>query len=874
MSSNLSNQVTSFNHVFGAFSEMQDGYSFSEAVDNADRALGLDGDHYAPVYSGVLGRLIKSSPWTSEQKSGMEGIRRRFNAGGLPSRGAKDELVGLGLSPSTASHVVLQWEDHMPGFVGEDFKGLGDERIVLRPNQGEQRRASQMRREEAQLSRREPRQAELFASYGLSYRSFIRSDRGLPGGKSAFGISSGDVLLHAYSKEVFEPEQFDQSKASYVGFWLTKPRRDVNGFDEFEEFVEMFAAPDVAKIKVAFDRPLIISVDVATEVSVRKAAEIISDGGVKGAKDFLNHSDSFAVGKSKGVKVNFNGESFLWGWLEYFFPIISEQFDSILCVEAGVPDLCIFKPDSRTRIVGWIKKDGEILDMEYGRGGGDDPGVKKPEKSRVKKPAKNHVKMEGYDDFIGGNAIAYLDYSGGDTFTYTYDWNDGVDVIAKDYPVQQWDKRYDKLRANGFVEVSSGFNSGRLSNSVKKRKSKYNGTLVGKFPEGLQRVPPVSASANHPSVRYLALCSMVAPERRWMVASALSGELDSRLYDIYREASGGDVGENIRETGDNGRVNLLVDSGSGISTEVDLGGSLETGYVVESINDPLGIFPEGTVQGDFLDFGTVEVVLKSLAGQGEEYVGSQAVRSSLDEWVGISFDTMLRHFMEGKVAAEDVIEKGRRSGWSVEDIDEYLWEHGRLPYGIEDYIEHPDWLTSDFDGSDSGEFDTEGGEEYEDDFDTDEYNEGFDGLVSSRQLLSSASPGDHVELRYKSSDGASNKFINMDYGGGPTFTATWGKFGSAGRQTEYPVSQWDSYFRSKRAKGYTDVTDGEEVVTRVRDVPSKKAPAERSVPGRGAVPSPVKQPNREPRQRDRKYVQPDLFASRRSGISNRFIIGR
>jgi predicted DNA-binding WGR domain protein len=248
----------------------------------------------------------------------------------------------------------------------------------------------------------------------------------------------------------------------------------------------------------------------------------------------------------------------------------------------------------------------------------------------------------------------------------------------------------------------------------------------------------------------------MAPEQRWLVASALSGGLDSRLYRVYEEASGGNVEPGVEDTGDNGRVTLKIDTGSGVSTEADLGGSLDTGYVVESIDDPLGIFPEGTEQGDFLDFGTVEVILKAVADQGA----------------------------------------------------------------------------------------------------------GYPGLYSSRSIRSSASPGDHIELRFTSQDGSSDKFIHMDYSGGPTFTATWGKFGSAGRQTEYPVADWDAYYQGKMRKGYRDVT-GETPAPRA--VPPKKAPVARS---------PSSPPSASGPKPERTYRQPDLFSSRRPPLSSRFFIGR
>jgi predicted DNA-binding WGR domain protein len=301
-------------------------------------------------------------------------------------------------------------------------------------------------------------------------------------------------------------------------------------------------------------------------------------------------------------------------------------------------------------------------------------------------------------------------------------------------------RRFDQLQRDLFA-------------AVKRKRSKYNGSLVNTFPEGLQGVAPVGASVDHPSIRYQVLCHLVAPENRWLVESAFSGNLDSSLYGVYEEASGGEVDPNVADVGDNGRVVLKVDTGSGVSTEVDLGGSLDTGYVVESISDPLGIFPEGTEQGDFLEFGTVETILKALADRGE----------------------------------------------------------------------------------------------------------GYPGLYSSRRVSSSVSPGDHVELRFTSVDGSSDKFIDMDYSGGPTFTATWGRFGSAGRQTEYPVSEWDAYYRGKTRKGYTDVTGGGSVVPQVRSPSSRKDPVVRKFP-ESETPG--------------KQLELDLFGSRRPSISRRFSGGR
>lgn len=51
-----------------------------------------------------------------------------------------------------------------------------------------------------------------------------------------------------------------------------------------------------------------------------------------------------------------------------------------------------------------------------------------------------------------------------------------------------------------------------------------------------------------------------------------------------------------------------------------------------------------------------------------------------------------------------------------------------------------------------------------------------------------------------------NKFYNMHDNNNGTFTATWGRYGTAGKDTVYPISKWDSTIRSKIAKGYEDVT--------------------------------------------------------------------
>jgi hypothetical protein len=305
--------------------------------------------------------------------------------------------------------------------------------------------------------------------------------------------------------------------------------------------------------------------------------------------------------------------------------------------------------------------------------------------------------------------------------------------------------------------------------------------------------------------------------------------LDSRLYSVYEEASGGNVEPGVEDTGENGRVTLKIDTGSGVSTEADLGGSLDTGYVVESINDPLGIFPEGTEQGDFLDFGTVEVILKAVADQGV----------------------------------------------------------------------------------------------------------GYPGLYSSRRILSAADPDVHVELRLPSQDGTGDKFVNMDYSGGPTFTVTWGKFGSNEHKEEFPVADWKRYYRSQIKWGYKDVTNGNSGGGKVPEIAPRGVPvAEGASPeiklvrgdsygtttydgvvdgvkvhisvyrglvlpfqvtiaglrdegflslraAKDAIPELVRRAKEKNMEKEQGPVnpsggtsQPDLFSSRRLPLSSRFVIGR
>jgi len=186
---------------------------------------------------------------------------------------------------------------------------------------------------------------------------------------------------------------------------------------------------------------------------------------------------------------------------------------------------------------------------------------------------------------------------------------------------------------------------GVQSTSKKRKKSKYHGALVNNtFDDspfaGIQTATTqgtgsaISASftagddiKSHPSVRYLVVNGMVSSANRALVTASLSGSLDTFLLQNYCAGLGvANPGPNIEDVGDKGHVVLNFDSDSGFSTEVDLGGSLETGYTVQSINDELGLFPEGVVEGDLLD---KDVVSKIVRSQGERDKG-ESVQSSVE----------------------------------------------------------------------------------------------------------------------------------------------------------------------------------------------------------------------------------------------------
>jgi hypothetical protein len=176
--------------------------------------------------------------------------------------------------------------------------------------------------------------------------------------KSAFGISPGDIMLHAYAGEVFKPEQFVQDKAQYGGFWLT-----VLADPSVPEFwLDSEDFEDIAAVRVAFNNPLVVKgADFQEPISRSKAVKVFEESGVDGIEEYFQNHSNFEVGSLKGNLIDVHEELNTSVWFDFFFPLISRQFDSCICKEFDTPNLCIFKPDSRTKIVGWLKKDGKVI---------------------------------------------------------------------------------------------------------------------------------------------------------------------------------------------------------------------------------------------------------------------------------------------------------------------------------------------------------------------------------------------------------------------------------------------------------------------------------------------------------------------------------
>jgi len=185
-----------------------------------------------------------------------------------------------------------------------------------------------------------------------------------------------------------------------------------------------------------------------------------------------------------------------------------------------------------------------------------------------------------------------------------------------------------------FIKSSFGVSSG-----VRRRKrSKYHGALVDNTFDDVSTglsTPSTTASGSlsasiktHPSIRFLVVNHILHPTRRHLVKSSLSGSMDTLLYQTYCACVGEDkVSNDVKHTGKNGRVELTFNSDSGHSTLVDLGGSLEVGYVVQQIDDGLGLFPEGTEVGDLINNDVIQEIVR---GQAEREKGEWNIISEFN----------------------------------------------------------------------------------------------------------------------------------------------------------------------------------------------------------------------------------------------------
>jgi hypothetical protein len=103
--------------------------------------------------------------------------------------------------------------------------------------------------------------------------------------------------------------------------------------------------------------------------------------------------------------------------------------------------------------------------------------------------------------------------------------------------------------------------------------------------------------------------------KKWLtreIKSSLEGTLDDKLAGAYlRGAACRELPAGLKCLGAGGRVELAFGSADGRETKVDLGGDLETGYIVNSLEDGLGLFPDGVKEGDMVDASAVMDIVQN-----------------------------------------------------------------------------------------------------------------------------------------------------------------------------------------------------------------------------------------------------------------------
>lgn len=66
-------------------------------------------------------------------------------------------------------------------------------------------------------------------------------------------------------------------------------------------------------------------------------------------------------------------------------------------------------------------------------------------------------------------------------------------------------------------------------------------------------------------------------------------------------------------------------------------------------------------------------------------------------------------------------------------------------------------------------------------------------------------------------DKNNNKVYNMHDNNDGTFTVTWGRYGTPGKNNTYPIKDWDKKYREKIGKGYKNVTDNTAKICEYKD---------------------------------------------------------
>jgi len=96
------------------------------------------------------------------------------------------------------------------------------------------------------------------------------------------------------------------------------------------------------------------------------------------------------------------------------------------------------------------------------------------------------------------------------------------------------------------------------------------------------------------------------------ILSSLSGRADDSLLMAYEEGYGAPSPALVSSGADGGGV-LDFDTGVGISSHIEFQAA-GTGYILSSVDDPLGVLPSGYKEGDYIESSVMEGVVRA---QGE-----------------------------------------------------------------------------------------------------------------------------------------------------------------------------------------------------------------------------------------------------------------